>query len=61
MQGRVRPEPLQPAVRVIKSVPPVDTFVGRWVKSGRQALVVSVLVFSDVFLALAMSKSFGRC
>jgi Undecaprenyl-phosphate galactose phosphotransferase WbaP len=45
---------LQPAVKVIESVPPVDTFVGRWVKSGRQALVVSVLVFSDVFLALAV-------
>jgi Undecaprenyl-phosphate galactose phosphotransferase WbaP len=35
-------------------VPPVDTFAGRWVKSGRQALVVSILVFSDVFLALAV-------
>ena len=54
MQGTVRPEAVQPAVRVLKSVPPVDTFAGRWVKSGRQALVVSILVFSDVFLALAV-------
>jgi Undecaprenyl-phosphate galactose phosphotransferase WbaP len=54
VQGTLRPEAVQPAVRVLKSVPPVDTFAGRWVKSGRQALVVSVLVFSDVFLALAV-------
>ena len=54
MQGTARTEALQPAVSVLESVPRVDTFIGRWAKSGRRALVMSALVFSDVLLALAV-------
>jgi Undecaprenyl-phosphate galactose phosphotransferase WbaP len=54
VQGTVRTEALQPAVSAIESVPRVDTFIGRWTKSGRRALVVSVLISSDVLLALAV-------
>ncbi len=54
MQGTVRTEALQPAVSVLESVPRVDTFIGRWTKSGRRALVMSALVSSDVLFALAV-------
>jgi Undecaprenyl-phosphate galactose phosphotransferase WbaP len=54
VQGTVRTEALQPAVSVLESVPRVDTFIGRWAKSGRRALVMSALVSSDVLFALAV-------
>ena len=42
------------AVRIIESAPRVDTFMGRWAKSGRQMLVRFALFSSDILLAFAM-------
>jgi Undecaprenyl-phosphate galactose phosphotransferase WbaP len=54
VQGTVSTEAVNPAVRAIESVPRVDTFMGRWAKSGRQVLVRVALISSDVLLALAI-------
>jgi Undecaprenyl-phosphate galactose phosphotransferase WbaP len=42
------------AVRMIKSAPRVDTFMGSLAKSGRQLLVMLALLSSDILLAFAI-------
>ena len=54
VQGTVRTEALRPAVSVTDPVPRADISIGRWTNSWRRPLVVSVMIFSDVLLALAV-------
>jgi len=54
VQGTVRTESIQPAVSVTEPVTRADISIGRWARSYRWPLSISVLISSDVLLALAV-------
>jgi Undecaprenyl-phosphate galactose phosphotransferase WbaP len=54
VQGSNEMEAVHLAARTLETTSRLSLFMGRWAKSGRQSLVASVLIASDILLALAI-------